>query len=261
MQLLICVPFPYHIFKVSRIGPLYGIKCDVSYTKVPAKSIVYRLPYAPTWAEPYRWLLSSNVTQERLLDSYKFMWTRRDCCCAPLLKVLKKMSAKLRGCGKGASALKRNRGHRAARGLEGRLVQRCMGRPMQVALLERRFLVNKYAWYALMISRMYKVILICWDAIQLLKSEIHPCLSAKFPGNDGIILFRRLWHYCKCHRFCYCNVSVCIKTKLLPLLCPLLPLFQYTSTGTVSLLYLIITIDIYGACEYMGRRDKEERCS
>lgn len=155
---------------------------------------------------------------------------------------------------------RRSRGHGVTHGLEGKLVQRCMGRPMQVAFLERSLVVNKYAW-AFTISWMYKVILICWDAIQLLKSEIHPCISAKFPGNDGIILFRRLWHYCKWHRFCYCNVSVCIKTKLLPLLCPLLPLCQYTSTGTASLLYVIITIDIYGACEYMGRRDKEERCS
>lgn len=72
MQLLICVPFPYHIFKVSRIGALYGIKCDASHTEVPAKSIVYMLLYGPRWAEAYCWFLWSNVTQERLLDSYKY---------------------------------------------------------------------------------------------------------------------------------------------------------------------------------------------
>lgn len=103
MQLLVCIPFPHHIFKVSRIGALYGIKCDVSHTKVPAKSFVYILPYAPRWAEPHCRFPWSNVTQGRLLDSYKFIWTRRDCCCAPLLKVLK-TPATLRGCGKGVSA-------------------------------------------------------------------------------------------------------------------------------------------------------------
>ena len=83
--------FVYHchirlLKSVSRISA----SCGISHRKLSARCILYMLPFAPRWVEPHCWFLLSNVTQERLLDSYKFLWTRRDCCCAALLKVLKK---------------------------------------------------------------------------------------------------------------------------------------------------------------------------
>lgn len=80
-----------------------------------------------------------------------------------------------------------------------------------------------------MISWMSTVILIHWHTLIFLKSEKYPCISAKFPGNDRIIFFGRLWLYCKCHHFCCCNVSVS-KNKTLTssaISFPLMPIQKY----------------------------------
>lgn len=97
--LFVCHSHIIFLKSASRISTLYGTKCYVSQYK----SIVRMLPFAQIGIAM---LPVYFVTQESLLDFYKFRKTRRDCSCSSLLKVLKETSARLRGCGKGVSASK-----------------------------------------------------------------------------------------------------------------------------------------------------------
>lgn len=97
--LFVCHSRIIFLKSVSRISTLYGTKCGVSQYK----SIVCMLFFAQMGRTT---LPVYFVTQERLLDFYKFIKTRRDCSCSSLLKVLKKTLARLIGCGKGVSASK-----------------------------------------------------------------------------------------------------------------------------------------------------------